>query len=543
MKKQAKKYLNESILIVSVLFVIIASGWAQHAQPQEGVRIIEMRQAQMQHSPPGFDGDIFISSDAIPLIFYHEGVYLFADSAILFRHTNIFEAFGNVHANQGDSLFMYAAYLHYDGNTSLMRLRYNVRLEDHTMTLFTDSLNFDRIENLGYFFEGGMLVDEENVLTSYWGQYHPDTNQALFRDNVRLVNDNFTIYADTLLYNTATQYANIVGPSRIVSEDGIIYSSRGWYHTESERAMLLDRSRVYSNDERQVLTGDTIFYDRNTGIGEVFGNMQLEDRERSIILRGNYGFFNEITEFGFATDRAYAIDFSQADSLFIGADSLFMITLSEDYRDFRAYANVRIWREDFQAIADSIHWSAQDSTIFMRGRPVLWHESQQVLGHEIDILLNDSTIERVYIRGSALAIEERGLDDQFNQLAGRNMTIYFRDGEMHRIFVDGNVESIYYLTEDDGFVIGLNRIQSSLMNIDIEEQQIYRIWWGGGGESSGTVTPLIMLPPGTDRLPDFVWLYYLRPLYSLDIFRSNQRHAGDDLIVPTRSFVREVDIW
>jgi lipopolysaccharide export system protein LptA len=437
---------------------------------------------------------------------------------------------------------MYAAYLHYDGNTALLRLRENVRLEDHTMTLFTDSLNFDRIANLGYFFEGGMLVDEENVLTAYWGQYSPDTNQALFRDNVRLVNENFTIYADTLLYNTITQYADIVGPSRIVSEDGVIYSSRGWYHTESDRAMLLDRSRVYSNEGQQVLTGDTIFYNRATGIGEAFGNMQLEDRERNLILRGNYGFFNEFTEFGFATDMAYAIDFSQADSLFIGGDSLFMITINEDYRDFRAFDNVRIFREDFQAIADSIHYSAADSTIFMRGRPVLWHEGQQISGHEIDILMNDSTIERAYIRGSAFAIQDRGVDDQFNQLSGRDMTVYFRDGEISRIWVEGSVESIYYITEDDGFVIGLNRIQSPLMSADIENQVIERLWWGGP-VTDATTTPLPQLAPDGHRLPGFVWLYYLRPLHSRDIFRASTRHADDDIIVPARSFVREEGVW
>ena len=547
MKKQRVKYLNESILIVSVLFVIIASGQAQYAQPNNGaanqeVQIVEMRQAEALFRREGFDAEIFIGSEAIPMIFYHNGVYMFADSAHFFRAQNIFEAFGNVHMNQGDTLFMYAAYLHYDGNTGLARLRENVRLEDSTMTLFTDSLNFDRIANLGYFFDGGMLVDEENVLTSYWGQYNPDTHQALFRDNVRLVNENFTIYADTLLYNTATQYADIVGPSRIVSEDGIIYSSRGWYHTESERAMLLDRSRVYSNDRQQVLTGDTIFYNRATGIGEAFGNMELQDVERGLILRGNYGFFNELTEFGFATDMAYAIDFSQPDSLFIGGDSLFMITIDSIHTDFRAYANVRIFREDFQAIADSIHYSAVDSTIFLRGRPVLWHAGQQITGHEIDILMNDSTVERAYIRGSAFAIQDRGVDDQFNQISGRNITAFFRGGEIYHVLVDGNAESIYYITEDDGFVIGLNRMQSSLMTADIRDQEIDRLWWGGG-EITGTTTPLPQLAPDANRLPGFVWLYYLRPLHSRDIFRRSIRHAEDDLVVPQRSFVREADIW
>ena len=569
MKKQKKKYLHESILIASVLFVIIASGQAQHAPPTNGFEQVVENGWETGHVEPtdtqfiqmitggergflgvriGLPAEVWVlvrrSEEDDSIIFYHNGVYLFADSVHFWRESNIFEAFHNVHMNEGDSLFLYAARLHYDGNTGLTRFRENVRLDDGVATLFTDSLNYDRVANLGYFFEGGMLVDEENVLTSYWGQYSPDTNVALFRGDVRLENENFTLYADTLVYNTVTLYAEIVGPSRIVSEDGVIYSSRGWFHTESERAMLLDRSRVYSNDGTQMLTGDTIFHNRYTGIGEAFGNMHLEDTDRSIILRGNYGFFNESTEFGFATNQAYAIDFSQTDSLFIGADSLFMITINEDYRDLRAYANVRIFRHDFQAIADSIHWSAQDSIIYMRGRPVLWHENQQILGHEIDILLNDSTIERVYIRGSAFAVEDRGTEDQFNQLSGRNMTVFFRDGEIHRVFVDGDAESIYYLVEDDGFIIGLNRTISVQMVIDIEEQEIERIWLGGGASPpDARITPLPQLAPDGHQLSGFVWLYYLRPLHSRDIFRATIRHAEDDIIVPQRSFVREEAIW
>jgi lipopolysaccharide export system protein LptA len=484
------------------------------------------------------DALIVIGSDTIPLIFYHEGVYLFADSVHFFRAENIVEAFGNVHMNQGDTIFAYAAYLHYDGNTLLARLRENVRLEDPTMTLFTDSLNFDRVTNIGYYFEGGMLVDDENTLTSYWGQYSPDTNQALFRGSVRLVNENFTIYADTLMYNTVSRYADIVGPSRIVSEDGVIYTSRGWYNTETDRAKLLDRSRVYSDDGQTMLTGDTIFYNRLTGEGEVFGNMHLEDRGRNIILRGNYGFYNEQTEFGFATDRAYVIDFSQNDSLFIGGDSLFMITLDSIHRDFKAYYNVRIFRADLQAIADSIHYSAPDSTIFMRGRPVIWNEGNQILGSEIDILLNDSTIERSYIRGNSLSIQSREVDEQFNQIGGRNMTAFFRDGTIHHVLVEGSAESIYYMVEEDGHVIGLNRTESPFLSFDIEDQEIVRILLTG--PASGTTTPLPQLTPGTDRLSGFVWLYYLRPLHSRDIFRRNERHAEDDIELP-RVFVREAE--
>ena len=80
---------------------------------------------------------------------------------------------------QGDTLFLYGDYLFYDGNTQIAQIRNNVRMENRTITLETDSLNYDRVANLGYFFDGGTLMDEENVLTSDWGEYSPATKWSV----------------------------------------------------------------------------------------------------------------------------------------------------------------------------------------------------------------------------------------------------------------------------------------------------------------------------------------------------------------------------
>ncbi|HBT84414.1 MAG TPA: hypothetical protein DEB12_00705, partial [Porphyromonadaceae bacterium] len=379
MKKQSSKYLKESTLILSVLFVFILSVKAQQTvttnPPQkvqentktgesiteEGVtRVIELRQADLWSKRSGSDAEILTGN----VIFFHEGAFMYCDSAYLFQQTNSFEAFSNVSMEQGDTIFVYGDYLYYDGNTRLARLRDNIRMEDQTATLFTDSLDYDRMTNLGYYFEGGMLVDEENELTSFWGQYALDTKEALFSDSVKLVNEDYIIYADTLKYNTESKIADILGPSRIVSDSGYIYTNNGWYNTVTEDSRLLDRSQVYSNDGTKVLIGDTIYYNRITGEGEVFGDMFLEDTERKGIIIGNYGFYNEKTEYGLATDSAYAIDYSGQDSLFLHGDTLVMSTDST-FRDIKAYYDVRFYRSDIQGVCDSIHYSSRDSMIYM----------------------------------------------------------------------------------------------------------------------------------------------------------------------------------
>ena len=68
---------------------------------------------------------------------------------------------------QGDTLFVYGNYLFYDGNTQIAYLRENVRMENGQVTLFTDSLNYERIPDIGYYFDGGLIVDSLNQLSSF----------------------------------------------------------------------------------------------------------------------------------------------------------------------------------------------------------------------------------------------------------------------------------------------------------------------------------------------------------------------------------------
>jgi hypothetical protein len=542
MKRHLSRFVQKSILLLSVLFLFIptTAGQAPPVQqppptensPVQATQIVELRQADLWSKRSGFNAEILTGN----VIFFHEGAFMYCDSAYLFQQTNSFEAFSNVRMEQGDTIFVYGDYLHYDGNTRLARLRDNIRMEDRTATLFTDSLNYDRLANLGYYFDGGMLVDDENELTSFWGQYDPETKGALFSDSVKLVNEDYIIYADTLKYNTESKIADILGPSRIVSDSGYVHTSRGWYNTVTEDSRLLDRSEVYSNDGTKVLIGDTIYYNRLSGEGEVFGDMFLEDRERKAVLRGNYGFYNEKTEYGLATDSAFVVDYSQQDSLFLHGDTLVMVTDSLG-RDIKAFYEVRFYRSDLQGVCDSMHYSSRDSVVYMRGNPVIWNENNQISGYQIDVHLNDSTIDKAIIKDYALAIQDRREDQQFNQLSGRDMTAFFRDGDLYHVLVEGNAESLYYLVEEDSTIIGLNKTESAYLSMDIEEEKIkkLKLW----SSTTAVTTPLPQLKPEDSRLAGFVWLDYLRPTGPLDIFRGNERRSSETGEPRQRRFERE----
>ena len=459
--------------------------------------------------------------------FQHEGVLMYCDSACFYEATNSFDAFGHVKMVQGDTLDLVGDVLLYNGLEQLARVRHNVVLTHRESKLYTDSLDYDRLYELGYFFEGGKLVDKDNVLTSDWGQYSPPTRQAVFNYNVKLVNPQFTLISDTLNYNTRTSMAEIVGPSNIDSGDNHIYSESGFYNTQTEEAILLERSIVTNKGRKMV--GDSLYYDSTTGIGEGFGNAVYTDEVNKNMLLGNYCFYNDSTGYAMATDSAVAIDYSQQDTMYMHADTFKLYTFHMDtdtmYREVRGYHKVRSYRTDVQSVCDSLVFNTQDSCITMYRDPIVWNAGQQVLGEVIKIYLNDSTIERIHVIDQTLSVEQ--IDSvHYNQVAGKEMISYFRDGEMYETWVQGNVYVDYYMFDDDSLMIGMNYTETSELKLFMKDRKMDKIWMPA---STGVIYPIVMIPPNRLYLSNFAWFDYIRPRNKEDIFVWRPKKAGTEL--------------
>ena len=486
-----------------------------------------------QHINP--DAQILVGDVA----FRHDSMYMYCDSALFYEATNSLEAYGNVRMNQGDTLFLYGDRLHYSGDEMLAKVRENVVMIDKEMRLTTDSLNYDRTINLGYYFNWGTVEDTLNVLTSEWGEYDTQTNDAMFNYEVTLTNPNFVLTSDTLLYNTRTQVATIVGPSDIRSNRNHIYSTLGRYFTATEQAHLLNRS-VLTNDKKRLI-GDSIYYDRNEGYGEAFDNVEMDDFGGKTRLTGDYTYYNELADSAYATRRAVAIDYSQGDSMFIHGDTLRLLTRFPDtdsvYRIVQAYRKVRIYREDVQAVCDSLEFSSLDSCMTMYFDPVVWNGPQQVLGEVIRVYLNDSTVEWAHVENQALIVE-RVDTNQYNQISGRDVRAYFVNGNIDKTDVEGNVQVVYYYTEvGDSKPFGMNTTECTYLTAYMKDRQVDKLFIKQ--QSNGVFYPITQVPAGKDKLPNFVWLNKLRPLSKEDIMIWRGKNDEQKLKVTTR---REVPL-
>jgi hypothetical protein BACCOPRO_02719 len=459
-------------------------------------------------------------------------MFMYCDSAYFYEESNSFDAFGNVRMEQGDTLFVYADELNYDGASELAILYADfgkkVRLINKDVKLETDVFNYDMLNEVGYYTNGGVLTDKQNKLTSVAGEYHPNTKDAYFNYNVHLRSlqnaDTLHIYTDSLDYNTATHIAKIVSKSEIVNSDGVIYSTSGIYNTDTGVGDLYKRSLVVTK-RGSTLTGDTLFYDRTKGFGEAFGGVIVTDSVRQVSLHGEYGFYDEIVDSAFVTIRALAKEYSRGDTLYLHGDTINAYTEPDSTKVTNAFHRVRFYRSDMQGICDSLSMTDRDSIMYMYRHPVVWSDERQIFGNVIYLHLNDSTIDWARLPQFGFTAEHIA-EDCYNQLSGTDLTAWFNDSTLRRLYVEGNVQLIMFPMENDSTYNKYVQTESSYMDSYYDHNTVDSIhFWP---ETTTKVVPLYLARKNSYFLPKFAWYEDLRPWSPEDVF--NVPQAMIDLI-------------
>lgn len=463
---------------------------------------------------------------------------MYCDSAHYSPNSGSLDAFGNVHMEQGDTLFVYGDELNYDGTREIAYLYSNlpskpVRLINRDVKLETDIFTYDIYNEFGYYNTGGVLTDKKNRLVSVEGEYIPSTKEANFYSDVFLKSlsdkDTLDIYTDTLYYNTNTHEAEFFSPTKIYNGQGTIYTTEGTYNTVSNVGNLYSHSRVKMN-RGTTLEGDTLYYDRKGGIGEAFGNMVLVDSARQSTLKGNYGFYNEIADSAYVTGKALAMEYSRGDTLYMHGrqitsvlridtlktmiDSVAKIEMDTTHL-VTAWPRVRFYRSDLQGLCDSMTFVERDSMLHMHRHPVVWSDDRQIFGNIIMVHLNDSTVDRAELPDFAFTAQKIE-DDIYNQLTGKKMVALMENGEVRQVDVSGSVEAIFFPEENDSTINKMVNAQSSFLTAWMHDKKVDRMkMWP---ESSGQATPLYLAKRSMLLLSKFQWYESLRPKDPDDVF-------------------------
>jgi lipopolysaccharide export system protein LptA len=300
-----------------------------------------------------------------------EKTLFYCDSAALNTTTNILESFGHVHINDNDSLQIYSDYLKYLGREKKATLTNNVRLTDGKAVLTTNQLDYDLNSKIGIYTNGGKVVNGQTVLTSTEGYYYENTRDVYFKKKVVLVDPQYTITTDTLLYNTYSQVATFTVPTEITSDSGKnrITTSSGTYDTKNKKSYFGQRPKIWQGST--YIEGDVVANDDSTGYGEARGNVIYKDTAQQVTIVANHMNTNRNDNSFLATEKPVMIIKQDEDSLFIAADTLYSARLS----DLRKYRNVPVIvetvsdkisaaKDSAQMLADSVaNETSADSTL------------------------------------------------------------------------------------------------------------------------------------------------------------------------------------
>ena len=378
---------------------------------------------------------------------------------------------------------------------------------------------------------GIKLTSKGDVLTADWGRHYMDSNHSEFYYNVVLTNDKgLRIDTDTLIYDEKTSLAHVTGPSVITQKGSRVNTTDSYYNTATERSELFGRSTIY-NGAREI-TADSLYHNDKTGDNEGYGNVVYRDTLNRNMLTADYCIYNESTGDGYATRNAVAVDYSQADTLWVHGDTIRIHTLyintDSVQREVYCYNHVRAYRNDLQAVCDSLVFHSADSCMTMYKDPVVWAQGNQLLGEKIRVFMNDSTVSYAEVLGQALSVEQMRESVHYNQIASQDMRAYYVDGKLRENWAVSNVQIVYYPIDDaDTTIIGLNYTETDTLKMYLTpERKLYKIWMNA---STGTFYPLTQTPPEKHKLPTFAWFDYMRPLSKDDIFIWKPKTAGTEL--------------
>lgn len=449
--------------------------------------------------------------------FKHRSALMRCDSAYLYQDQRV-RAFGNVSIDQGDTLHVQADRCAYNGNDRTARLEGNVLMRNSDMELTTPVLDYDLRNRRAVYAAGGRIVSRSgnNTLTSEQGTYLTDARRFIFSRHVLLSHPERTMTGDTMHYITSTGVAEFFGPTEIVQKSTVIHTTRGQYDTRQEKARFTRRSTIDNKGRR--LEGDSLHYDRKTGEGLAWGHVVVSDTTSDMIVRGEQGRYNEISDKATITGQAELELWMDKDTLFLHGDTLFTAPDSAGKR-IQAHRHVRFFRNDLQGACDTLLYSETDSLISLFHHPVLWSGTDQITGEHIRISLRNGKADTLFVEQNAFLVSQ--VDSiHYDQVTGTHMIGLFGDSGLRRLHVEGNARTVYFAEENkEGkkSIMGVNRADCSRIRVELKDGKVNTVTFLDRPDA--VLYPLEKVPVEELRMKGSDWRGTERPMDRQDIFR------------------------
>ncbi|MDW8301176.1 MAG: OstA-like protein [Bacteroidia bacterium] len=436
---------------------------------------------------------------------HQDTTFIFCDSAYQYVDRNFVEAHSNIRILSG-KVTITGDKLQYDANTKLADIFGNVVLYDGSTYLYTSHLQYDVNAHTGRYFEKGKIINANDSLTSKYAAYNTDTHWAEFREDVQLYAPDYKVSTQALDYNTDTQTAYFITHTRIFNDSSHIVCQKGMYHTSQRKGSLY--GKVIMQDKDYILKGDSVYFSKLDNLGEAFKNVHLLNKDSTIHIFGQYAKVDDFHKYTYVTNKAYTFYKVEKDTVFITADTLLAKQDSTKKRYIYAYHRAKLYKKDFQAIADTLLYSRDDSVFYFIQSPVLWSENTQITGKSIVAYIKNKQLDSITVTQKGFMIQQED-STKYNQLKGRLIQVKLKDNKIQRMLVSGNSESLYYVFKEDNTLSGMNYILCSEADFYFKDNRPSTIKFFN--QPDGVFYPPREINQENAILKDFKWYAHLRP--------------------------------
>ncbi len=509
-----------------------------------------------------------------------DSISVFSDSLVYFSDTRIADLFGDVVlVNRGQKLFTthltynmktdIATYFtgatitndttfltsirgYYYVNQDEIYFKDSVVVFDSSFAMRSDTLLFNTESRVATFLGPTLISEDSSRIYCEAGFYNTRTKLAEFTENAQYVKGDQQATADVIRYDGNKKEVTLDGNARFEEGDRVARANRIRYEEETEisylegnawsqdstQTVIADtimhdsknetystRGRSHISDPPQILEANQVDYDKEREIGVAVGNVIWRDTAENLTILCNLADYDKSQNYIKASggntinNRPLLITEIDGDSLYMVSDTLVSIekdTLEADSsRILLGYNDVRIFKSDLQALCDSLAYSTTDSLFKMFYNPIIWSDTTQFKADTVFMQLANDKIDRIFLYNNAFMVNSPD-EIFFNQIKGKNSTAFFEEGELRRMLVEGNAESVYYALDDDDAYIGVNQAICSEMMIHFGNNEVEGIIFYA--QPQATLFPMEKADHAALQLSGFTWEVINRPKSVGDLF-------------------------
>lgn len=445
----------------------------------------------------------------------------------------------------------------YYADTKDVYFKKNVVMIDPEYTLSTDTLLYNTETKIATIVAPTTINDGKTIMYATSGEYNTETGQGNFDSRPTIQDSTATITADRITMDKRTGFAYAIGNMiyRDTAQKMTLLSNYGTVNQTQKTVLATQHPLMIMERQKDTLyvSADTLFsgiVKRDTStkkpvivtptIDSALIGISIQKDSLSIDSAGKHNAFAlrldsalkpaDSTMKALAKDTAAIIarkgltlkpksatDSALAAKPLAPLSDTAQAKDTTEHRYLMAWHNVRIFSDSLQGVADSLYYTSKDSIFRFYKQPVLWATGTQLTGDTIFLYIKNQTADKILLDQNGLIVKEAG-KELYNQIKGNQITGYFVGQTLDWMHVDGNAESIYYIKDDDGAFISVNKTLSGIINIYFRNSELHHVTFIKDPE--GTMFPFSQRPLDQLLLENFHWEIKRRPKTKYELMGS-----------------------